>query len=232
MTEFDATKFQIIKRGYWKVTVSPIKFEKERIKDLSEILRIVGRCQISIRGWNYPHFHEAGQSYGGTSVGSDFIQSITNFKYFIELWRLYQSGLFVHEFACPEDMWPQTKDSNVLEILDTLYRMTEIYKFASNLAINDVFGNNLLVGLELNNMQNRSLLFLDPRRDLHANYRCQTNQLTYSETLTKSQIIAEANEIAVQRSKWIFQRFNWLSENVIDFLRGEQESFLKGKLSL
>ena len=145
---------------------------------------------------------------------------------------MYQSGLFVHQFACPEDSWPQTKNSNVLDIIYTIYRLTEIYKFLSNLAINDVFGNNIEVTLELGNMQNRSLIFLDPLRELHANYRCQVRQLSSSETFSKPQIIAEAAEIAVRRCRWIFQRFNWLSENVTDFLRSEQESFLKGKLKI
>jgi hypothetical protein len=81
-------------------------------------------------------------------------------------------------------------------------------------------------------MQNRSLIFLDPLRELHANYRCQVRQLSSSETFSKKQIIAEADEIAVRRCRWIFQRFNWLSKNVTDFLRSEHESFLKGKLKI
>jgi hypothetical protein len=35
-------------------------------------LEIVQRGQVSLRAWNYPHYHESGVSAGGTSIGFRF----------------------------------------------------------------------------------------------------------------------------------------------------------------
>lgn len=109
--------------------------------------------------------------------------------------------------------------------------MTEIYRFISNLALKYVFGNNLIFEVELHNMQNRSLIFLDPMREI-GDYRCQVNEIKYSDAYSKDDIIGKPNEYAVLRTRWIFQRFNWLSKSVVDLIKNEQEPFVRGKVRI
>src|SRR4051812_18760830 len=94
----------IQKRGSWLVCIRPSTFEKERL-EIDDCLKLVQSNQVSLRGWNYPHYHEAGTADGGISTGVDYIQCITDYKAHKEIWRMHQSGLFAHRFACEEDWW-------------------------------------------------------------------------------------------------------------------------------
>ena len=99
-----------------------------------------------MRGWPYPHANE-----DRIKNGDDWIECECNSHEIREYWRFYQSGQFVHYFSVLEDYVPEAakiaqalgwrpseKVSGYLEILSTLFRVTEIYEFASRLTQNKV----------------------------------------------------------------------------------------------
>src|ERR1043166_6582061 len=90
---------KIRSRGYWRVVIRPSSFiaERARLRDLEQIAR---DTVVQLRGWDYPHFPR-----DGVTRGNDFIEALTDSGWIqhIELWRLYQSGQFVHLFAMRED---------------------------------------------------------------------------------------------------------------------------------
>jgi hypothetical protein len=57
-------------------------------------------------------------------------------------------------------------------------------------------------------------------------------QLSYSEVFSRDDAIANHATHALNRTRWIFQRFGWLSEHVIELLKSEQEPFLEGRLKV
>ena len=151
---------EIGKRGEWRVTIRPLKFEEQRLK-FKDCKSLIEQCQVILRGWYYPHYHNPGEAYGGIGFGDDFVQCITDHRHFKEIWRMHQTGLFFHRFACFEDWWPETADRNVLEIYSTLYRVTEIFQFASTLAMKNIFDDQLKISIELVRMKNRTLIMLN-----------------------------------------------------------------------
>jgi hypothetical protein len=75
-------------------------------------------------------FIEIPRRDGGIKVRRDCIECIIDHRVNKEFWRLYQSGQFFHRFSFRED-WPDYEESNKkLDILNTLFRLTEIFRFA------------------------------------------------------------------------------------------------------
>src|SRR3989442_1688113 len=86
-------------RGFWRVVIRPSRFVAERapLRDLETIVR---DSIVQLRGWDYPHFPRE-----GVTRGDDFILALTEAGWLahLEVWRLYQSGQFIHLFAMRED---------------------------------------------------------------------------------------------------------------------------------
>lgn len=127
---------KIKSRGYWHVVIRPLEFRRERIKSISECSSLVETWTVSLRGWPYPYFRNSDLGFR-----ADWAQCRVDWEQFIELWRMYQSGQFVHLFGCEEDWWGESNlKSDVTEkirpnsapsFLMSLYSFTEIYEFAA-----------------------------------------------------------------------------------------------------
>lgn len=214
--------------GYWVVTARPLVFQKERL-ELPQCQSLVEQCQVSLRGWNYPHYHYPSQAEGGISYGEDYVECMTEHNAYVEFWRFYQSGLFYHTFAVPEDYWSDTADRCVIDIFATLYRMTEIYEFVSRLATKGVFENSLRLKIELKNLGDRSLTIMDRRRSLDHYYAFTGGSLSRSRDYAKAEFVGRTAELSLEHTHGVLQRFGWLASHVRDLLREEQEKFLKGE---
>jgi hypothetical protein len=145
---------------------------------------------------------------------------------------MYQSAQFFHRFACIEDWIPDSESSSVLSIDNTLYRATEIYEFASRLAASDVFDDQLNLSIQIRNMtfleHPRRLIFNISQRSTSTEYTYSENYLSSAKNLSKVEIVANAHQIAIDYVHGLFQRFHWLSADVKDILKTEQEKFLGG----
>src|SRR6266571_4616409 len=136
----DATDLgnEIRSRGYWRVNVRPTVFIPERVA-LRELEAITRDSIVQLRGWDYPHFPRE-----GVTRGNDFIEGATEAAFIshLEVWRLYQSGQFIHLFSMREDWVEGTplpglgnvKPGELLSLESTLYTITEIFLFAARLA--------------------------------------------------------------------------------------------------
>lgn len=228
---------KIKSRGHWFVNIRPLKFKKERITSLNECKKLVKDCAVSLRGWDFPHHSSRYEPLSGLN----WVESLTDWEEFKELWRIYQSGQFIHFSGCMEDWlgeaktlfgtprkWKYTPGS-VLSVLNTLFRVTEIYEFASRLANRKIFDEGLYLNIELNRMKNRRLIMLDRRRFLFRDYPCTIDHLPHSNTISIEDILGKAHNLALDHTIWIFERFNWDSppRNVLE---EDQKKLLERRL--
>lgn len=222
---------KIKSRGYWFVVIRPVKFEEKRIRSLGECEELVRKCAVSLRGWNYPH-------YGRSKSGIDYVESVTDWECYKELWRMYQSGQFVHFFSCREDWWHESssryvkkaKPGSVLSVLSTLYSITEIYEFASRLAQKDVFDSELYISIKLHGMRDRRLIILEPMRLLFRDYICAVDDLPLPpKKISVERILGRGHDLALDDTIWIFERFNWHSPPR-GILKEEQKKLLERRL--
>ena len=89
---------EIRSRGYWSIVIHPTTYDVKRA-DLSELETIVNRTRVQLRGWDYPHFGER----DAIKRRMRSITSSTDWQYYREIWRLYQSGQFVYVIGIHED---------------------------------------------------------------------------------------------------------------------------------
>lgn len=225
---------KIKSRGYWLVKIRPLEFEKERLESLRECAEIVDTSTVRLRGWPYPYVktHKI-------ESGIDWVQCQTDWQNYIEYWRMYQSGQFAHWFACREDWWRESglvRDNRIkainpmsaMSVLMTLFSLTEIYEFAARLAEKKMFDETLSLTVELHRMKNRQLFFLDPMRQPFEKYSCAVDNLPLQKIISIDEILGGAQELALDHTLWVFERFNWRSARR-DILKQDQEKLLQQK---
>lgn len=152
---------------------------------------------------------------------------------------MYKSGQFIHYLGLWED-WIQYAPygynvelragvirPNVLNIIMTLYTITEVFLFASRLVSNNLSDKTLHISLKLKNTNNRMLTFSDPMRMLHGNYTCRINEINVERDISTEDIIANFATLAMDVVVEIFEKFNWHSPDIKNVLKENQEKFLK-----
>ena len=129
-------------RGYWKAIVRPTAFVERRVEQRSDLLPILEKNSVEIKGWGFPHIDRV----LAMDEGLDWIGQELAKNHILEFWRFYQSGQFIHYFGMPEDWtarpspWLQSADGVhrvMLEVGDVVLRFTEIFEFAARLAFTD-----------------------------------------------------------------------------------------------
>ena len=236
MPSTEQTLKKIKTHGYWEVVIRPPRFEKERIKPLPKCAELVEECKVSFRGWDYPACTAKYPPRGG----GDYVEFATDWLAFKELWRMYQSGQFVHLFACHEDWWktygsrysPEVaaiEPGSVLSVVSTIYSVTEIYEFASRLAQKDIFTDKVHLSIALHGMKGRTLRILQFARHLFYDYVSQIDDVTCEEDIEVKELVANRYELALQHAFAIFHRFGWYNPSR-DVFKEDQKKLIEGRL--
>jgi hypothetical protein len=225
-------KRKIESRGHWRVQLRPTTFNPSRIAKLGELAAAAEECQVELTGWPYPYIPDE-----GPARLEDHVEASVSFAHYHELWRLYQSGLFVHLFAMPEDWYADSdialqlrriKPGSILDLQRTLYTLTEFFTFAARLTERLSLGPEVWVEYRLFGTERRQLQTLDPQRVPLGPGRKASDRLAefgQELTLPADELIARANAVAVDQAMIVFERFNWepARENVVE----DQRRFLE-----
>lgn len=213
-------------KGYWRVEVRPAQFVRNGIprSDLSSILQ---RAVVRLRGWDFPHV----EGQAADRRGNDWIGGETDRFDHREAWRFYQSGQFVHLRALPEDwMEPDRfmpfsrvpRDIPGLGVGDALFRITEVFEFASRLSVTEAGSDQMVVGIELRNTAGRHLYVDDPRRmSMDNQYSFHDKTLTTSVVTSRGDITGRSRDLALDTASDVFGRFGWYPDRGL--LRGQQD---------
>ena len=200
-------------RGHWRVTIRPGSFQRDRIPDRSDLFKIVERKSVRLRGWDYPHIDYRNQP----QMGVDWVGQEFEWQDQIELWRLYQSGQFIHFLALCGDwrdrseIWPTEpgwRHGQFLYYLDTVYTLVEIFEFASRLALSPAVRTAMAVQIDLKGLQDRRLTTTDGSIALRGDYRTQLPEWNYRWEGSLTELIAEPRELAATASRDLFAAFN------------------------
>ena len=205
---------KIYSTGYWRVNIRPTRFEQTRIPSLKTCHEIIESSIVRLSGWDYPYLDPE-----ETANGDDWIQSGRDHVRYVEYWRFYQSGQFIHHFACFEDLTNPSEMSQYIEkpspsgrylsILSTLYKVTEIFEFAARLASKNILSPKAEISIKLVGMDGRQLFCWSRSRYLSMDYICRIPEITFFETYQISDLLTSAREFALDATVYIFERFNW-----------------------
>lgn len=200
-------------RGHWRVTIRPGSFQRDLIPDRSELFKIVERKSVRLRGWDYPHIDYRNEPLAGVDwVGQEF-----EWQDQIELWRLYQSGQFIHflalcgdwrdhsEIRPPEPGW---RHGQFLYYLDTIYTLLEIFEFASRLALSAAGVPIMVVQIDLKGLQGRRLISTGSSIALRGDYGTQLPEWTHRWEGSQTKLIAEPRNLAATACSELFATFH------------------------
>lgn len=237
---------KIKQNGYWKITIHPNEFKEDRIPSRADLKKIVEDNKVVLRGWDYPHLDQV-----INNVSRDSIESSCDWEAgpMYEYWRYYQSGLFVHylilreDYRIDEDKKASIRSNFVfnkdqaekvdkfLDIIGTLYTLTEIYEFASRIAGNGYLGDDFTIEIELHGVKDRMLFFWNVWRHLNMPYICrfEDDVIIVKRDYTKDDIVQNAHKHALQEAIAIFNDFNWETVNS-DIFEEDQKKFLERRI--
>jgi len=151
-------------RCFWRVTIRPEEYVKNRLR-FTDLRGIVDSSSVALRGWNFPHIeYENLSEIRGTGWWGQFV----SWKHFREVWRIFRSGQFefiggLHEdWAIPEEF--VDSQAGKFPFWGAMYRMLEVYTFASNLAGSNAGAPRMHVEIEIFNINGRQLYQDNPRK--------------------------------------------------------------------
>lgn len=130
-----------------------------------------------------------------------------------------------------EPRFSQIKPSEVIDVLSTVYTVTEIYSFLANLARAGLYEEGVTIDIAIKNTKERKLVIFDPMRaPLFNEYKTHTDVIEVpKKTVTKEEILTKYLDLALDDIIYICQQFNW-DNPPIETLRGDQKKLIERKL--
>ena len=219
-------------RGYLKVIIRPKTFVSKRIADISSLVPLIDKINVEIRGGDFPHVNPRKPP----TIGIDWIEELEDWLHIKSCWRFYQSGLFIFEsgigfdwrdestsFWPPEEGW---KPGSFIGVGDIVYTFTEILEFASRLAFSNAGDEIMYLNIGLFNIQGRALYVDDPHKwSFRTEYKASINEFPYELEISRTELIATKNDLALSAALEVFKRFRWNTN--IELLKGWQDNIGK-----
>lgn len=239
MSTSESIKKKIQNKGYWRVVIRPsIAFYKKDRFNIQKLSKTIENTQVRLRGWYYPHIDNIEIS------AEDKIRSYCETEY----WEFTTSGQFGHIFSMNEDYVIDNQKANEIrsrfifnkneaiqvnkffEVVFAVYRFTEIFKFASNLAqlkeYDEVKEFEISIGLY--GVKDRMLFIWNWDWDLWSPYICKidNDKISFQESYKRDDLIAKFDSYALEKSIKTFQFFHWENPN-LQVLREDQKKLLE-----
>ena len=222
-------------RGYWRINFQPVVVAT-KLASLGDCIDVVEKSRVQLRGWDYPHFPRRRDADSNVESGDNYYAGWIEWHNYIEFWRMYQSGQFLHYVALREDGgdsdgWGITENSNTepnkyLSIVGTIYTITEIFEFLSRLATQNLYDEGVKVSISLHNAEKRILRMEDPMRGpLWEEYKTALKEITFLKTYTKEDLVTKPQELALEAIVYFFDRFNW-HKPPIDVFKKDQDTLI------
>lgn len=208
---------QIRSRGHWQIVVRPLSHQEQRLGLPSEARNLVegSTVHFGLGYREFPHFDAADD----VESGNDYVQLGTEYWNVQEFWRCYVSGQFAYYSAYVEDReevpWRSSrfgalaKPSKYLEIVSTLYQITEAYEFAARFATAANLSEGLFMSITLTDTKDRDLIYWKLGRHLRDRYICRSPDIVIGESYSLTQIRESRHEYALRVALEVFDRFGW-----------------------
>jgi hypothetical protein len=217
---------KIRSKGHWEVVIRPHKFNKLKLPDISSLYPLLQKTSVQLRGWDFPHLDWNTPPH----IDIDWVGQECNYGDILEIWRFYRSGQFIHisgiryDWTDPQLLAHGRFKSPTLPVLgigDTLFRLTEIFEFASRLALTEAGDGQMHLQIILNGLTGRSL-WVDSQNRMQfvQRHTAEIDKFPYEIEVSKTKLIAEPRDLAIEAAIELFRRFGW--NPTPEQLRGQQ----------
>jgi len=212
-------------RGYWEVRLTPMRFNPTLIDERKKLIELIEKAHVRLRGWYYPHIsHWSSPTTRKPIVGSNYIEGGVEWDIFIEFWRFYQSGQFVHIFNMHEDYMEgsglfrgrtdlkEFKPGEVLNTGSVIFEISEILAFVEGLVRQGVYDDGVKIEISLKGTKDRVLKVFDWNKvPLFMDYKSITPSVDWKGEYGKEDVLVNYKKIAIDAISWIFDSFNWIN---------------------
>jgi len=222
---------KIRSRGFCKVVIRPVAFQEQRVPDIGALYPIMQKTSVQYRGWEFPHLDNNIPYH----VDLDWIGQEIEHTDILEIWRFYQSGQFVHlsnfliDWRDVSQWWPADdnwKSGELLGVGEVLFRITEIFEFASRLALTEAGDDHIHIAITFSGLKNRTLWMDDFSRTPFFSKRTATiSEFPSKVEIARNELIANTREHALASAQQLFKRFHW--EPPIELLKELQSKLRK-----
>lgn len=166
--ERDGIIRDIKSRGYWEFRFHPDTYHRERYKP-QEILGLIQRSAVDLRGWNFPHL---GKEENGRNL-TDGLERWCHWRFIREYWRMMTSGQFYRLFGLLEERYEsqvyqswgsqgqELMGKKWLSAVDALYELTEAFEFMKRLTSKELYYETWVADVTLHDVAGRHLAYGD-----------------------------------------------------------------------
>ena len=243
MADFQTTLKKIKTRGYWQVILRPTRIQENVLESVTKAKELIQTSAVQFRGWDYPHFPTQTRDHQDVYVGdNDSIEGWIDWDNYKEVWRFYTNGQFIHLFGLREDWWEEhswlnaddplrkIKPGTIWEVINTVYSLTEMYAFFSNL-IQSLPVEEVTIDISLIGTKNRKLHISDfMRAPLFMDYTCRLDKVNLPKKIyNKDELIANYVDLAFDQVIYLFHRFNWENPN-IPVIKEDQKKLIERRI--
>ena len=243
MADFKTTLEKIKTRGYWQINLYPTRIQENVVDSVAKAKELMQTSSVELRGWDYPHFPTQTRDHQDIYVAeNDSVEGWIDWEQYKEVWRFYTNGQFAHFFGLREDWWgehtwlnendplKQIKPGAILEVISTIYSLTEIYTFFSNL-VRNLPVEEVAVEISLVGTKGRLLHISDFRRaPLFMEYACRLEKVILPKKIyRKEELLANFVDLAFDQIIYLFQRFNWENPNV-SVIKEDQKKLIERRI--
>ena len=244
MTDSAKVREKIVERGYWEIVLHPTEYAENRF-DFTKLKEILEKHQVRYRGWPYPHIPNR-KIHEGYYNKDRFVESFVHWAEYLENFRFYRSGQFIHYkgmiedrlddhpesfFAWTPEMQKDPPEQLFLEPTLTLYILTEILIFASKLVSEDMFGGEIRISIKLHNMNCRFLKSLSITRFPFFGRECHSETIVLGPVeFSSDSLSTEHDKLAIDWTMEILSKFDFTSEHMREILETDQKKFYERKL--
>ncbi|HTV57645.1 MAG TPA: ATP-binding protein [Verrucomicrobiae bacterium] len=209
--------------GYWEVISMPQSYSRERVPSITTLYKSLLASEVSLRGWNFPHFDRETQSNFANGR-----QSHTIFMHHIEAHRAYESGLFVWRGAYWENSSPDfaKEHGKALSFVNVIYTVTEFLLFFKRYYERVAPDAAIRFSIEMTDIEDRALVATDWNSlPLPGNSVARVPKLVIEKDYAVPELRANAEEIAISIVQKIFEVFNRNAPDA-NMIRGWQQRLL------
>lgn len=224
----DEVVARLAERGYWRVEIRPRAFAAQRVHSTRDLQRIIEKCRVELRGWDFPHF---GNDWD-LPESQQWLGVETNWSSHVEIWRAYVSGQFIfrggvwtdwldqHHFRGKGRDWqPKTG----MPLVSSLWSISEFWEFAARYSQSDAGDDHMYVSVEFHGLKGRNLFGDHPRRHWSFDFGpARMDDFVFSRSLMREDLIASAGALAVECATDLFGVFGYeASPDVLSSIQAE-----------
>ncbi len=194
--------------GRWEVECYILPYMRERIASLASISGLLAECQVTLRGWYFPHFDRENTSNFAHGVQSYTANRGLNRRH-LEGYRAYQSGVFVWKSEYWENMGANLPaGQKALSFVGVILEVTEYFLFAKRYYEKIAPDSTVHLTVRLTDTQNRFLASFGEGW-LHGEYICREPQIQVEAECTVAELMASYDELARKSIRRAYELFNW-----------------------